>query len=111
MPVKVLLTTMAGDTLWLSKVLETVAPTAKNGCHACYVPTQRLVEEGESKARQRYINYLNGFTLEDEEVDLINRTSNLVSPPNVNIRHIVHFEWFSITYVITMCVLIMVVVL
>lgn len=81
MPVKVLLSTLAGDTPWLCKVLETVSPTATNACHECYIPTQGFVEEGENKARQRYANYLDGFPLSNDQVDMINRTSDLVSSP------------------------------
>ncbi len=79
MPVKVLLTTLMGDTLWQCKVLQTAAPTAKNACHECYVPTRGILEDGENKLRQSYAGYLDGFTLSDDQVDLINATSNMVS--------------------------------
>ena len=79
MPVKVLLTTLAGDQMWTGKLLKTVAPTATNGCAECFVPTRPLVEAGERVPRQRYAGYDEGFELTNSMVDTINKVKTQVS--------------------------------
>ena len=78
MPVKVLLTTLAGDQMWTGKLLQTVAPTATNACAECFVPTRALVEANERVPRQRYAGYDEGFELTNSMVDTINQVKTEV---------------------------------
>lgn len=79
LPVRVLLTTLAGDTPWNAKLLRAVGATATNACPDCYVPTLQVQDNEGGKSRQRYTSYRDGFELTEEMVNAINKTKTVVS--------------------------------
>lgn len=75
---KVMLTSLAGDTPWMAKLLLTAGSTAKNSCHNCHVPTQRVDIVGTGGSKQSYTGYNTGFKLDESMLDLINKTKEQV---------------------------------
>lgn len=79
MPVRVLLTTLAGDTPWMAKILCVAGATATNGCHECYVPTLQVRDPDSGKRKQKYTAYRRGFELTQPMLDVINKSKTEVS--------------------------------
>ena len=75
---KVMLTTLCGDTPWIAKILQVAGATATNGCHECYVPTISVQDDENVPRKQKYSGYAHGFRLTQPMVDLINATKTEV---------------------------------
>ena len=76
---KVVLTTLAGDTPWNAKLLRVAGATGTNACHECYVPTIQVQDGRNDQKKQKYTAYRRGFELTQPMIDTINKTKSKVS--------------------------------
>ncbi|GMH36966.1 hypothetical protein BSKO_04839 [Bryopsis sp. KO-2023] len=64
-----IISSVAGDSPWMAKVMNDLGLTARNACPDCFGPTQSV--QGTSTKTQRYLGYKSPVLLSDGDVELM----------------------------------------